>query len=433
MKDIDFDELDRAVTSLMGGVKPQDERRSAKTLTISSTLKDGEEPMYDKIKQAAEKIGSETILTPTENTEIIQTSPQDGTNTLVLPVFHIDEPQKDATPAASASGAVPEEPVGQVSASTQEPVAESMSVASTPRPTSGRFMDVMHPSSDMTTPAPSAETPAVTPRKRTSHEGATINVPAARETVSPVASAPESESIASSAVEESTPTELTLTAAVEAEPSQVSSIDADLSFEASLPMSDTQVQLPPAPLVSPFLPDAKVEKRPLNGAAANEQPGGGEFMSSMSLNDPDSDTQLAPTPDSEPELPEALHTDLVAIEQNFAAIMPDEEPEDKEPTISEAPAETPVALSSSVSSSDASNATNSNLDGTSDVPDIDAEEKQGDLNELASEGAIFDTSEYHKPIEHTPKHGRDWLWIVIIIAIVILCAAGAVAFYLLGA
>ncbi len=48
MKDIDFDELDKAVNSLMGGVKGKPDGSESKTLTIAPTLKEGEQPAYDK-------------------------------------------------------------------------------------------------------------------------------------------------------------------------------------------------------------------------------------------------------------------------------------------------------------------------------------------------------------------------------------------------
>lgn len=438
MKDIDFDELDRAVTSLMGGVKPQSESKSAKTLTISSTLKDDEDPQFEKIKQAAEKIGSEAIYMPTENTEVIQSSPLDGTNTLILsqepeqPAKQPDMPAATEAPVESMAArpeAAPEQPEEATATPKPQPTGNAPGSLATQRPAGGRFMDVMHPSSDMSTP-----TTAPAP-KRPSRVGATLNVPTppprpeAKPT--PVAQpapvvAPETSPV--------TPAPIPQPPVAEA-PAPTAGPVADVSFESSLPVADTQVQLPPAPLVSPFIPDAKVEKRPLNGAAASEFQVQDEEIISTSLSDPAVDTQLAPVPEKEPELPEELHADLLSIEQNFADIMPDEpdEPRDQQSAV-EAPAPAPSVLEAPASNfHDDEKAEEVTSDAVAASAATVTPQEESDLSTISSEGTIFDTSEYHKPIEHPEKHGRDWLWIVIIIVIVAVCGAGAAAFYLMGA
>ena len=109
MKELDFDELDKAVSSLMGNVKEKDVDTRSKTLDVSTTLAPDETPAYSKLEQAAEKIDGET-------TDI-------GEQTVSL-----SEEKPELTPA------LPANPV------------------STPK--SGRFMDVVHPSSDMRTKPP---------------------------------------------------------------------------------------------------------------------------------------------------------------------------------------------------------------------------------------------------------------------------------------
>lgn len=107
MADIDFDELDRAVNSLMGNLKANDDpapKSQEKVLKIESTLPP-EPPKQEPAKESAEKE---------------------------------DEPK-----------AVPSEPPRRV--------------AVPPRRAGGRFMDVVHPAGDMRSKTPAS--PAVTPPK----------------------------------------------------------------------------------------------------------------------------------------------------------------------------------------------------------------------------------------------------------------------------
>lgn len=111
MSDIDFDELDKAVNNLMGGVKDKDKEPDPNTVNIDSTLDPNEKPSFDKLNDATKEISG---------------SPE--------------------TPAVAAA---PEQPKP-----TPAPVAQR------PKQNPGRFMDVVHPSADMRTqsgaPAPTA-------------------------------------------------------------------------------------------------------------------------------------------------------------------------------------------------------------------------------------------------------------------------------------
>lgn len=162
-KEFDFDELDKAVNSLMKDTEPAPEAPAP-------------------------------VATPG------------------APVVELPAPAPVVEPVA---------PVASVSAPA-EAVAPSPSPAVS-KPT-GRFMDVVHPSSDMRTPSQSV------PRE---------GVP-----VAPIAPAtPEINS-----------------------PAPVPSISTEPE-----PALDS-VTLPPAPLASPFLPDAQVEKRPLGGPSPEPTP-----------------------------------------------------------------------------------------------------------------------------------------------------------------
>lgn len=135
--DIDFDELDKAVNSLMGGVKPQDrvdDAPKAKTLEVKDTLQPGEDPKYDKLGEVASGIGNEALDGVREKTVV-----------------------EDFAPDADTDAPAPQLPV-------EEKPVETTELDRPPavrRPTTGsRFMDVVHPALDMkaTTPPPSFTT-----------------------------------------------------------------------------------------------------------------------------------------------------------------------------------------------------------------------------------------------------------------------------------
>ena len=146
--DIDFDELDKAVNSLMGGVKePEDDMPKAKTFEVKDTLKPGEDPMYDKLGEVARGIGSETLEGEREKTVVEDFSPDAETDRPApkLPVEESDDEQKNEQPSEQKSETESE--------SEQEPKLEQTADVRPPaarRPTTGsRFMDVVHPALDM--------------------------------------------------------------------------------------------------------------------------------------------------------------------------------------------------------------------------------------------------------------------------------------------
>ena len=388
MTDIDFDELDKAVNSLMGGVKVKSDQPAPMTLKINTTLKEGEQPKYDNIQQAAEKIGSEAIAAPAEKTEVLSATDEDGVTLVNIST----QTQEVAAPAPSA-----------------EPVTAPVAVTS-PAPTakgSGRFMDVMHPSSDMKSTTETKAAPVAESVKKTNvREATTIEPP---KTVEP----PELEVVAPpvpvASVEETKIPEPLLEDNVPEEDIQPVSVT-QIKNETTIPEPVTETQ---APLTSPFLSGAKVEKRPLGGAPSEEKDDSADVdVSTLDMpytTDNSSDTQLAPTQADEPELPAELHTELLAIETNLAnneeAVPAKENSDETEDLISKPSA---------------------------NEPETPRKTQAVAATELPSDGAIFDTTEYHKSVSHPAKHTSEWIWIAVIVGIVLVCAVGAAAFYLLG-
>jgi len=325
--DIDFDELDKAVNSLMGKVadvpeKPGEDVPKQETLTINNTLKPGEKPVYDKIGEVAKEIANEALTTDGER---IVLENLDNLQAPVLP----DLSQPDVVTAPPVSSPSP--------VSVNQPTSKSV-VAPVPRPAGGRFMDVVHPSSDMRTP-----------------------------TQTPPVSQP-------------------ITATVEAPKAAETPIVAPISAEAPL---------------TPFLPDAKVEKRPLGAVPS-------PF---------DGDAVQSPAPE--------LRPDPVSAEVVAPTVVPPEEPKSTLEVANQPQVE--------------NEATKSSLGGEGLLQAIesgDTEKINASLGEDASgasEGAIYDVNQYPQPLNHPGKQKSGIGVVIIIVLIIVLAAAlGGAAYFILG-
>ena len=243
MKDLDFDELDRAVNSLVGGSEPA----------------------------------------PSE------------------PVLNVPT----TAPNSDVSIQVPDRPVVQ-------PLAA--------RRSSGRFMDVVHPSSDMRSSAPVA---SVSPVSRTAPaiQPLVVTPPVVSETTLPVQDAPKMEypdpidfqgftpGVTPEPVNELAP-------AQDDEDSDIAKIADDIT--ASLGKETT------TPLESPFIADAKVEKRPLGafsvGIPATVTPLAAEMVATspdVELPDTEQKGEIDDHPiEKDVPLPAELQNDLLSIEAN---------------------------------------------------------------------------------------------------------------------
>lgn len=404
MKELDFDELDKAVNSLMEGVpkdkpvaKPEDEDKGT-TLTISPTLSDDAKPDFANVDaQAAQSIA----VTGSKS------EPSSALTTAAAPGITVPTRSQAATPPASRRG--------------------------------GRFMDVVHPSSDMKQ--------STVPPRPVSRQGVTI-APAAASPAEPATSEVSDETPVKSetssmplSTEPMNEWPDPLDMAVFKQPDSTAS-DAALK-ENSETEEDTLVADPVAPLTSPFLADAKVEKRPLGGAAPAEPTVSDDDLlkpeeirdDSFTTSDPNDQLPADPEKMDAP-LPEELRSDLVAIEsgahmeQHTEDTTPDvpvqkEENENKKEASTEErkPASLPPA--SKDPSSDAAPAPTG---PTSIAQQYKEEPNSGDQ----STGAIYDTDTYHQPLEHPAKKKSGWMWVVWIVVILLVGAGGGAALYFLG-
>lgn len=368
MKELDFDELDRAVSSLMsdtaGSVPDSSESPKEKTLDIPSS-------------PTAKPTASFDALQP----DVVKKA--------------VEQPSDDNAPANAAPAI---------------------------RRSSGRFMDVVHPSSDMKQP---------TPQKPTTRQGVTIS-PAPSPLVVP-STLPDV--VADDKPKDVEPTQDTVSEWPD--PLDVAGPRGTDSNQDStltdLPVEDK------APLTSPFLSDAKVEKRPLGGAVTSaEQPS--EPVADAALPEQDHSVADGASPedqavvnpiDFDTPLPEELQGNLVAIESGEAEATAVSAPEtsaaekqtDHQSTASSTPEHPAKALIPD-------HFTNEDTPkGPASIAQQYKEEpKTGDQ----TNGAIYDTEAYHKPLAHPAKKSSGWLWIVWIILILAVGAGIGAALYYLG-
>jgi hypothetical protein len=420
MSELDFDELDKAVNTLMNDVPKAEPSKTddIKTLTIQSTLTDESRPSFDKLDSALAEVN-------------------------------------DSSPAVVEKPAV------------SSPVRASTPSLATRR--GGRFMDVVHPSSDMKMAAKST-----LPRSR---QGVTIE-PLGK--LLPEKSDDQSDAIVSvisdGPVQSNTPIEAAKDIAASAEhnasandwPDPLDMSDytsapnpSDLALEidelvvgdvveVKNPVNEPSTIFPaddnlefedPQSLTSPFIADAKVEKRPLGGAPTDspvDEPDHAPVLGVLAIDsistELDSSDQLPPTPDVvEAHLPPELQSDLMAIETDGGTTAPAvkvrEEVEtvpvsapvvevQKTPDVAAPIAETkPVAVEGAA------------VSGPTSIPQQYHEEPS---TSDESNGSIYDTDSYHQPLAHPAKTKSGWLWIIWILLLLIAGGGGAVALYFLG-
>ncbi|HZJ34554.1 MAG TPA: hypothetical protein VFD55_00890 [Candidatus Angelobacter sp.] len=373
MKDLDFDELDRAVNSLVAGAP-----------------------------------GSNVSNEPKEKTLDIDSGSSQQTAS--------NQPKPPMTPAS----------VGQKS--------------------TGRFMDVVHPSSDM-------RSTLVMP-ERTSHQGVTID---------PVADKPKAPDATKLPVPNNAPPAPTPTtndwpdpidfhgsnkniadnSAVTVE-NKDNNEDADID-KISDEITNTLNPKPDKPLDSPFLSGTKVEKRPL-GSFSDET----SVPTSSPVSTPNSTPTAQPsvfknTTDNSSPLPAELQDDLLLIEAD-SSVQPDEKIEkiadsvpaasiepkatpalETLPTATSVPTSTtaPVPTTTPTTVASAPIADEKPAGPTSITQQYKEQPNSGDQNT----GAIYDTNVYHKTPMSPTKKKPSWLWVIWIIGLLVVGAGAGAAVY----
>lgn len=381
MKDIDFDELDRAVSSLMGEV-PKDEPAGNEPGNLGSA--------------------GTAVSVSVDSDDSKQSEPD-------KPVASVGKPSRK--PMRSGS------------------VHSSQSSAATRR---GRYMDMVRPASSDASPvaeqSKSRKGVALEPMPESSTE----------ETKDPVEDAPSTSN--------STSPDTELSAASGDMPDPLADFtsppDEEVSSEES---SDTE-----APLSSPFLPDAKVEKRPLGrlgdelSEAATENSESAPSVSSIDSSATEN-TELKPESNTRDDTAE----DKASSGDEFMTPLTDSASSSKDAQLPEQPL--PAELGSEILNIESS------MSGMPEQPVVSTEEAKDvptsktpakvkkppvvaasipQQYKLKSKpdtdqpsGTIYDTSAYHQPIDHPDKKKPGWLIVVAIILVGLAGLAAGIAFY----
>lgn len=344
MKDLDFDELDKAVNSLMA---------------------------------TAEEVNAapETVLPQSPPVAVEPTTP---------------------TPVAAQLGDESVATVASAPASERPAPTQRLSLA-TKR--SGRFMDVVHPSSDMKKidkPMVNRTAQTVAPVNSIVESASPVSeqagVPAA-----PLVSDPDVELPTGLQTAETTiaTADVVDTVAVDEQPE---STEVSTANDPELELSDSlTTDTSDMPSTSPFIPDAKVEKRPLGGALPSEEVSMTEKFdeSQEETNEPvvEHAASLTSTPTG---LPPELHQDVAAIEAGV--------PSEAEA----APATKPeVAAGSSIAPQ------------YKEAPQTDEKRHE----------ALYDSAAKGAPLAHPTKKKSGWTWVIWIVLLIILGAGAAAVFY----
>lgn len=248
------------------------------------------------------------------------------------------------------------------------------------RRSSGRFMDVVHPSSDMRLGGPSA--PSL-------HREDVVAVERTE-----VASRPEPAAISSSAFHWPDPVEVAAPAPI-------------IPEAPSIPEEA-------APLESPFLTDAKVEKRPLGTFSTNDSDADLQLIEdfpvptmSTSVPEEQKPEEETPAPEIIPEttaeIPRELHADVLMLDTH---------------STDEAVPE-PLAAGSSAS-------TEAILTGPTSITQ---QYKEQPSTVSQPSGSIYDTEAYHQPLTHPAKKHSSALIIIWIVALILVGGGIGVGVY----
>lgn len=376
MKDIDFDELDKAVSSVLSqasGPAPKDELKTTPAVA-SATPKD---------------------VAAAEASEVIEVKkPADGTAASVSDATEV--PVK-----VEATGAEPSKPVAFVM----------------PGRKTGRFMDVVHPSSDMGASKTAAPTLRVSAGRTLQPLTAASGVKpteATEDRQEPDAAPSEARITDSPDVVVKVP-EATEISGEPAWPDPIALADEDPGETASTPedASMTAVEAAAQPSVPLFIEDAKVEKRPLGAfsdatALASAEPATTDSSTGPL---PQADPAISPEPVAtfhaqDNKLPPELDVDVVSVESDDAGLE-----DGPQATQAATPVSAPL---------------NTGLNGSMSIPQ---QYQQADTPTAQAAHSLFDTTDYHPPLNVQADHGSNHLWVWVIIAVLLLLGTAGLFVY----
>lgn len=378
MKDIDFDELDKAVSSVLSQVNapaPKKEEAAAKTET-------GVPPAEAKpADQSAEAI--------VVKTSIIAGAGK-GESVPVVEETSSDSSAKDSTVKDGEQN-------NETSPASTAVVAPKPTPLINPSRKAGRFMDVVHPSSDMATSPKAAPVPA----GRISMAGRTLQPLLSSDGIKTDEVQPASEASRIETAEKQS----------DGAPKQ---LDDQLELSTTTAANESAVvgQAAMEPSATPaFIADAKVDKRPLGAfsepaqASADPQPSVADNLESQDM-PPMASASIDAYAGQGAKLPPELERDIVSVEADGGS-MDDDAKEPKAPA--------------------AHSQASTGIDGTLSIPKQYQEVERSTDTEAHS---LFDTNEYHPPLQVHADNNHRFLWVWVVIAILLLTGtAGLFAYW----
>ncbi len=409
MTELDFDELDKAVNNLMSEVDDKSEGTAKPADKSAEPAKPQTAP--------AQPANDPVVIVP--NTA---SKPDEATAVTVSS----DKPTTDTVPA---------EQTPQADVADTSPAAKRR----------GQFMDMVHPSSDMKNKAPAMpsrqgvniqppegatapepKAPAAQPAP--TEPGASVVLP---DTPAMPDAEPATGGVGNEATDAATP--------MKDEPEKAASewpdpIDMQSNADTSADESAKPVEKPEEasgektdepnkeeaktpeelePLSSPFLPDAKVDKRPLGGAAP---------VAVAPKEEASTDATVADKPaEAEKKLPDELKTDVMALEST------DTKPSDGQTDTS---ADKPEADNKSTDKPVEKKADSAKPDvpGGGSIAQ-QYKEKQSDDNTTNS--PIYDAANMHQPAG-AQKGSHAWLkWVIGVLVLIVLAVLGGAGYFYL--
>lgn len=395
MKEFDFDELDKAVNSLMGTVAndPVSSSQSDDVAAVDIPDSPPNAPSSLQTETSAHDSGFSSLTAdnhsafpPTSTSERPVIAPRKSGR--FMDMVHA---AGDPTKVAKAPSELPSRISRTVAPSGGAPIADVMKSAHS-QPASHAFV------------GSSAQETAAAPDEPQAFEGAEpTESPVEEQSVSQMSSSrgislqPLSENVVPEPLEEK----------VEDTPTYDQPDPLSLSYA---PSSPAEVQS------SPFIPDAKVDKRPLGGELVESAPVPEELSQDLMSIEAGEST-------STPARPIAAPHEEVELERSSPEDQPTVVPIVDERTVSVAKITPAVTTPETIVSSQKPEAL---LEaGPISIPQQYRETPStGDQ----SNGAIYDTASYHQPLSHPAKKRSSW-WIVLLILLIIAFGAGAGAFF----
>ena len=352
MKDFDFEELDKAVNGLLNSSSAKDTRQKD---TLPPEPPSNTTSLHEETATSEEKPTREhTPITPSQ--EVVSESAEPKLPTL----------ESKSTPVAPTPNTPDRKPLPTT------PIERPLQTTPAARRTAtGRFMDMVHPSSDMRSTSPSPES------SPTARSGATADV---HTTV---------------------------------ESSEETTHPSGQKEDTTLPEID-----------SPFLPGTKVEKRPLGGSVALDTPTPTQQVSE----DPISiqETEHDEVSDTSPQLSEEISRGA-QVQDDTPTEEPVAEYSDEERVASDIASIEHEVLPSATHDTSQEAGVNQEKPVADSIP----QQYQEAPATAQESGAIYDTEAYHRAFAPATKTGTNvWLILLWVGGLLVMGAAAGVAVYL---